>query len=143
MGSSISSLPGNGCHCGLTFPWPCSASVSSALLASSFEAHLGSPPQERLLGLFLGCDHPCVTLPGQRPFYMESGPRTKFLALCKTEQACALSQHSKEPGWFQFLSVLTLPPIQAPSGLRFGPGSIGLYTSASFLWRGFPSSQGS
>lgn len=111
MGSSVSSLPGNGCHCGLAFPWPYSDSVSSALLTSSFEAQLGSPHQERSLGLFLGCGHSCVTLPGQRSFIWNLAHQPSSLPSARQSRPVK-SQHSKEPGWFQFLSVLT--PLLSP-----------------------------
>lgn len=120
----MSSLPGNGCHCVHVIPWPYPDSAWSVLLFL---------PLRLSLGLSLGCGSPLCDLAWTA--YMGSGPRTKLLAFCSKQGQAWLSpdQNPQKPLWLQFLSVLLSSP-QAPSGLRSGPGSIGLNFCLLPLW---------
>lgn len=121
----MSSLPRNGCHSGHAFPWPYSDSSWSALLTSSFEAQLGSPSKERVLGLSLGCGPPLCD-PAWTA-YMESGSRTKLLTPCSKQGRARRSPEPALPRARMVPVTLCSPSSpQAPSGLRSGPGSIGL-----------------
>lgn len=93
----MSSLPGNGCHCGHAFLWLHSASAWLVLVTSSFEVQLGTPPQEGTLGFFLGCGPPLCDPACLETTYMESGPRTKHLALCCVQGRAGLSPEPALP----------------------------------------------
>lgn len=68
-------------------------------LTSSLEVQFGIPLQERALCLFLGCGPPPPPCDPACPetTYMESGPRTKHLALCYVQGRAGLSPEPELP----------------------------------------------